>query len=294
MTGQDLYTYAEHMLHWSFDKKIIWLAIESAVRRTCKAHPWNWLRRQVSVTATSTGTTGHLMPADMIDVIGPLADADEYVYTLIDRALLKTLPSDQCRYYYFDATGITPIASGTGIAISPGDVGTKVISFSPALAPASYTGTYDGEFITIMDSDGNSLGTHEMASASALENAYKGERLSKGKYVIRPQGMKRLSFCDGEGDPVAAVTPVNYWVYPYPVLYPDSIFPDHMEMAIRIAMEIEVTTETADKKGLGVRLALENRFKLALSESIASDGTPQIQDIPRDNRNKIRRMGWRP
>lgn len=293
MTGQDLYTYAENMLHWSFGERIIWLAIEAAVRRTCRAHPWTWLKRQVSITQADTATSGYLMPANMIDVIGPLVDSDDYVYTLIDRALLDALPSDQCRYYYFDARGVDPIVSGIGLSINPGDEGTKAISFSPALNPASYTGSYDGEWITMMDQNGNSFGTHEMASATALENTYYGDRISGGRYEVRPSFMRRLLMCDGDGDAVAATIPVNYWVYPYPIVYGNSTFPDHMEPAIRIAMEIEVTTETADKKGLGVRLALEKRFKEALSESLSSDGLPQMQDIPRDNRNYIRRMGWR-
>lgn len=288
MTAQSLFEYVQKVLHFAGTDDDTWAAIDAATRKVARAYAWIWLRRTKSITQIEDATSGTLMPANMIDVIDPIIDSDQYVYHRIDASQVQEglTPSESKRYFFFDAGAISPLVEAQGVSI---DKNTTALTFSPALP----SGTYAGEFIRLQNFDGKDCGLYELASNTNLVRTYRGPKISNGYYLIRPSHCRRLSFADGDGERIAASTTVHYWVYPAPVLGPQDELPDHWEEVLRLAAAIEVTTETVDKRGLQAHSELKNEYERALGRARARDGQPPMSNIARDNRGYVRRFGWR-
>jgi len=291
-TAQSVLVYLQDCLHeWDKDSEDkIYRAINTSARSIARYHSWTWLRRTVAITQGEDATQGHLMPANMIGVIGPIVDSNGYIYQQIDPTLNLMPPSPCGRYWMFDPAPETPILDSTAVSINNNS---KALSFSPALAPATYTGDYDGEFIALTDSDGNDMGLHEMASASALENTYWGPRINGGHYTIRPSTCRRLSFLNEDAERIAVVATVNYWVYPEPLVARHISFPDHWENALKLGAWLEVKLDTVDQKGETIRIARGKEYDIELAMAKQMDGNAPTSAIKRDIAGNVRRFGWR-
>jgi hypothetical protein len=227
-----------------------------------------------------------LMPANMIDVIGPIIDNDGQHYEQIDSSQVKNPPSPDGYYYAYDAGVVAALKDADGVSI---DKGSTALTFSPAHGVSDP----DGEFISLTDADGLDWGMYEMASASALEDTYWGGRINGGHYIIRPPTARRLSLYNGAGDRVTTTVNVEYWVYPQPMTAKHIFFPDQWEDALRLAAWIETMTDTVDTKGESVRTSRQKEYEVALGFAMIADGKAPMRDLKRDNRGKTRRMGWR-
>tara|TARA_R110000765_G_scaffold338239_3_gene428541 strand:- start:224 stop:1090 length:867 start_codon:yes stop_codon:yes gene_type:complete len=286
MTVQSIFQYLQDDINNNAEDAKIWRAINSSVRTMCKSYAWSWLRRIKTVTITEDTTQGILMPANMVDVIDPIDDGQGTVFQRVDAALVKNLPTPYRKYFYFDSGGITSLATTDGVSIN---TDSTALTFDPALPAGDHT----GEFIRLTGADGEDWGVHELASNSALVNAYRGKRISGGYYVLRPTTTKRISFTDHTGDRIAASTPVHYWIYPDVLLAPQQELPDIWEQPLKILSAIELTTVTYDKKAEGVRLSMINQYKQEFADAQVADGRPPMVDTPIDNAGRRRNMGWR-
>ena len=286
MTAQTIFQYLEDDMSNSGQSEKIWRAINSSIKTICKDYAWSWLRRTKTVTTTDDATAGILMPANMVDVIDPIDNGEGVVYQRLDAALVNNPPTLYRQYFYFDAGGTTALADTTGVSI---DIDTTALTFDPAHGIADCT----GEFIRLTGADGEDRGVHEMASNTDLVNAYRGERINGGYYVIRPTTAKRISFTDCSGDRVGVSVPVHYWIYPDVLLAPQQELPDIWEQPLKILASTELMTRTYDKKSEGVRIAMIDEYRQELAAAQVADGRPPMIDIPLDNTGQQRCMGWR-
>lgn len=292
-TAQDVLIFVQDSLHLydeaTTDK--IWRALHQQFYAMARTNPWSWLRRTKTLTAQTDPTEGVLMPADMIDVIGPIYDAENDVhYFLIDPAQAQYPVSARQCHYYFDDAGVTPLAQQKGISIN---ADATAFSLSPGVAGIA------GEYIQI----GASPGYYLISSATALDvdsnntgvlaDAYRGPREKNSYHVIRPPSTRRLSFIDTTATNLVPACTVHYWALPLPLTKPQHFFPDHWLLPLQLGAWIQCMTDTTDGKGEPVRLSRQQEYVRALAEAKARDGQPAMTHVQRDNRGYVRRMGWR-
>jgi len=254
-------------------------AVRTAHYNIMRAAPWDFARRTKSITTTEDDTEGTLMPSDMVAVIDPIKDSNDYLYFRTDPNRMPI--NGNQRYWNFDAGEVTPLLSKKGVTINQ-DASTFTLA-------TGWTTAMIGEYVKFGKEQGAYLLTAEKSISTA---AYRGPRLDNEWIQVRPPSTRRISLTDGQGDRLGATVIVNYWAYPEPLYMEWQEVPDYIFEPLKFLACMELIGFTADKK-TGLYDKLSDRYVEALSLAKVRNPTAPMQNTPRDRTGAVRTFGRR-
>jgi len=261
-------------------KEKVMPAIQRAWYKIIGRHAWQFCRRSVALSYTSADTNGVLLPANMVNLIGPLQDSSDVLYM---ETSPNILPPNRNQYWYYlnDVQVLSLIEGGTAMGIDEG------------ASTFTYTGTWNSDWVGEYAKFGNDPGVYLISGEKAISESYWGPRMRAQALMIRPRDTRRISFVDRNGDPVTFSGNAHYWVYPAPLYKEWQTFPEHLFEPLKWASVAEVKGHTVDsKRGLAVQ-DYGPEFEKALNMAIIQDPAPRVKTVQRDNRGCRRSLGRR-
>ena len=184
------------------------LSISDAYISVCSGRKWDFLKRDKTYTPT---TYPIVLPADLTVIESVEDDIGNRYVQDESQGRSKQLYNYN---WFFDSCVVTPLDSGDSIVVENGA--------TSATSTNEFTETViAGEFIRIGDSNG----LYEIASRtddSGIELVLPFRGNAKGdRFVIRPEGVKTLNFCDCNTNALEPVgVTIVYYTEPLP-LYND-------------------------------------------------------------------------
>ncbi len=255
-------------------------AVRRAWYKVAAMHPWQFCRRTVDLAANNDTTQGRIMPSNMINVLGPIEDANENRYVQTHGA---GTPYAGARYgFYFDDAHVPAL-------IEEGDT----LSIVEGATEFTWTGTWDADYIGEHIKFGNEPGFYAIDGDGSIAEKYWGPRISGGAVQIRPYPTMRLSLIDSAGARQDTAITVHYWVYPAPLYHDWQTFPEYLLDPMKWATLAETKGHTVDKKrGLAMR-DYGPAFNAALNLAIVQNPSAPVVENRMDNRGQRMTFGRR-
>jgi len=242
-------------------KKAILRIVNTVYRQLSGSLSWEPLRRVKTLDFSAAATDGLWLPADLagVDYIG---DSDD-IYHRVD---YPSRGDERQRWYYSDINASAALFQKMSIK-----KGETSFTTTPAI-PAKYI----GEYVRF----GLEVGCYELATVSTIAQRFMGEVVDGEYSQVRPEGTRKISCIDDDGDQISSSVTMYYWQYPVPLfdLSQTIMLPNTraMELAVEARVTGELDHRTEDAKDL------RYMYPKAYEEMVASNPKFISPEVPQN------------